>query len=290
MNGKELSMKSLVIFAVLVFVPASCALSHDTEDKQEIRKVLHFAGSQELRSILVDNIRGSINVSGYDGDSVELVVHRTNFADSEDKLAEAKEKVTLDIKEEKDRILLYVDAPWRNGDCIEYRGWHYHGYDVQMDFELRVPSRTSVYVKTVNDGDIKVEGMEGAFEVQNVNGGVTMLNIIGAGKACTVNGSVEVVFSKKPEKDCKFRTVNGKVDVEFPADLSAVLDLKTMNGSVYTDFDVVGLPPKPALAESHGKRKVYLSDRSFAARVANGGPELSFETLNGNVHILKRQN
>ena len=273
----------------LLFATASVSIAHDFEDKQEIKKTLRFQGSGEMRSILVDNIRGSIDVRGYDGDSVELVVHRTNYADSQDKLAEAREKVVLDIKEEKDRVLLYVDAPWRTTDGVNYRGWHYYGYDVECDFELRVPMKTNLYVKTINDGEITVRDINGEFEAQNVNGGIEMENIAGSGKACTVNGPVKAVFSKNPEKDCKFKTVNGKVDVEFPNGLSADLNLKTFNGSVYTDFDVVGLPRKAAGFESHGRRKVYMSDRSFSVRVGKGGPELSFDTLNGNVHILKRE-
>ncbi len=283
-------MKAIVACAFLILIPASSAPGHDLQEKQEIKRVLHFTGVSEERAVLVDNIRGFVHVTGYDGDSVIVEVHRTDLADSEDKLAEAKEKVTLDVKEEKDRILLYVEAPWRNGDCIEYRGWHYHGYDVQFDFELKVPVKTNFYLKTVNDGEITVENVQGRFEVQNVNGGITMQGVAGAGKACTVNGPVDVAFTQNPEMDCTFRTVNGKIDVAFPSNLSADMTFKTLNGKVYTDFDVVGLPRKTTGAESHGRRKVYLSDTSFEVRVAKGGPQFSFETLNGSVHILKREN
>jgi hypothetical protein len=283
-------MKQYAMVLASMLVVVSVGVAHDIEDKQEIKKTLRFQGSGETRTILVDNIRGSIDVRGYDGDSVELIVHRTNFADSEDKLAEAKTNVNLDIKEEKDRILLYVDAPWRTSEGVNYRGWHYYGYDVECDFELRVPMKTNLYVKTVNDGDITVRDINGEFEVKNVNGGVEMQNIAGSGKACTVNGPVKIKFSRNPEKGCTFKTVNGKVDAEFPEGLSADLNLKTFNGSVYTDFEVVGLPRKVANFESHGSHKIYMSDRSFSVRVGNGGPQLSFDTLNGNVHILKREN
>jgi hypothetical protein len=286
---RESAMKNLTLLLTLIFITTSLCVAHDFEEKQEIKKTLRFQGSGEKRTILVDNIRGSIDVRGYDGDSVELIVHRTNFADSQDKLEEAKTNVVLDIKEEKDRVLLYVDAPWRTSDGINYRGWHYYGYDVECDFELRVPVKANLYIKTVNDGDITVKDIRGEYEVQNVNGGIEMENIVGSGKACTVNGPVKVKFSRNPDKDCKFKTVNGKVDVEFPDGLAADLNLKTFNGSVYTDFDVVGLPQKAAGFESRGSRKVYMSDKSFSVRVGKGGPELSFDTLNGNVHILKRE-
>ncbi|HTP12110.1 MAG TPA: hypothetical protein VMM37_00700, partial [Bacteroidota bacterium] len=180
-----------VLIAVSVFlILPSLGLGEKVEDKQEIRKTLHFQSSALPRRILVDNIRGSIDVQGYDGDSVELVVHRTNFAESDDKLDEAKKDVTVDIKEEKDRILLYVDAPWRTSEGINYRGWRYYGYDVECDFELKVPRKTDFYVKTVNDGDVTVRGLEGDFEVKNVNGGIEMEDVAGAGIAGTVNGPV----------------------------------------------------------------------------------------------------
>ena len=282
-------MTKLMMSAATLLAFWSLAVANDIEDKQEIKKTLHFQGSADTRTVLVDNIRGSIDVQGYDGDSVEMIVHRTNFADSQDKIDEAKENVVLDIKEEKDRVLLYVDAPWRTDNGVHYRGWHYYGYDVECDFELKVPAKTNLYVKTINNGDVTVRNIQGEFEAQNVNGGIEMENIVGSGKVCTVNGPVKVVFSKNPEKDCKFRTVNGKVDVEFRSGLSAKLDLKTFNGNVYTDFDVVGLPRKATSFESHGRRKVYESDRSFSVQVGKGGPDLSFDTLNGNVHILKRE-
>ncbi len=278
---------NITVAAFVIFV--SCGYGKGIEDKQEIKKTLRFLGTTGPRRIVVDNIKGSIDVRGYDGDSVELIAHRTNYGESDDKIAEAKQEVTLDMREEKDRILVYVNAPWRCSEGINERGWKYYGYDVAFDFELKVPRKTDFFVKTVNDGDISVRGLEGDFEVGNVNGGVDMQDIAGSGMACTVNGPVNVVFSKNPLHDCRFKTVNGKVDVEFRDGFSADLSFETFNGSVYTDFDVQSVPRKPRAVESHGTRKVYLNDKSFAVRIGQGGPNLSFDTLNGNIHILKRE-
>ena len=282
-------MTKTLLILVLVVAASAIAIANDVEEKEEIKKTLKFQGPSETRKVLVDNIRGSIEIRGYDGDDVELVVHRTNYAESQDKLAEARKEVTLDIREENDRILLYVDAPWRTDHGINYRGWRYYGYDVECSFELRVPRKSNVYVKTVNKGDISVENIDGEFEAQNVNGAIAMKNIGGSGKACTVNGGVEVLFSKSPTSECTFKTVNGRVNVEFPADLAADLNLKTFNGSVYTDFDFTDLPRKMEMTESHGGKKIYMRDKSFAVRVGKGGPELTFDTLNGSIHILKRE-
>jgi len=283
-------MKKTIFVAAILAGLVTRGLAQDLMEKQEIKKTLGFQGSSDHRFILIDNIKGSIDVKGYEGDSVELVVHRTNCADSQDKLVEARKNVTLDIKDEKDRILLYVDAPWRTNDGINYRGWRYYGYDVECDFELNVPSKMGFYIKTVNDGEITIQNMDGEFEVQNVNGGIDMENVAGAGKVSTVNGRVNVVFSRNPDKDCSFKTVNGQIEVKFVEHLSADLKFKTFNGSVYTDYEVSPLPRDPAKMETRHGHKVYFSDKSFSVRVGSGGPAFAFQTLNGSIHILKREN
>jgi hypothetical protein len=234
----------------------------------------------------VDNVNGSIDVTGYGGATVELVAYRKIRAESESRLAEAREEVVLDIREESDRILIYVEAPWRRSDGnVNYRGWDYHGYDVLFDFELRVPSRTDFTLKTVNHGDIDVEKMTGTFNVRNVNGDIDMREIAGAGDVSTVNGHVVVAFAKNPGEPVSFKTINGKVDVEFPEPLSASLRLKTMNGEVYADFPVKHVPQKVSVREKRNGRKVYGNGDSFTVEAGAGGPELSFNTLNGDIYL-----
>lgn len=266
------------------------AAGEDLTDKETIRKTLRFGEAGVNHRLLVDNINGSINVTGYDGKDVELVAYRTIRAESREKLQEAKENVTLDTTEENDRILLYVDAPWRRSDgCINYRGWDYYGYDVEFDFELKVPTRTDIILKTVNGGDISVKDIRGHFEVRNVNGRIEMVGMAGSGSATAVNGGVKVRFTENPTETSTFKTVNGEVEVGFAKDLSATLRLKTMNGQVYTDFEVKNLPRSAGFEERRGRRKLFRSGDSFEVQVAGGGPELSFNTLNGDIYILKNK-
>jgi hypothetical protein len=80
------------------------------------------------------------------------------------------------------------------------------------------------------------------------------------------------------------------LEVQFPKDLAADLSLKTFNGDVYSDLDVVARAAvQPASGERKGTKFVYRSNRHRTARIGNGGPELSFDTLNGNIRILQRK-
>jgi DUF4097 and DUF4098 domain-containing protein YvlB len=111
-----------------------------------------------------------------------------------------------------------------------------------------------------------------------------MKEVAGSGNATTVNGSIVVTFGKNPTGECAFKTVNGKVDVEFPEPVSAALRLKTMNGDVYTDFPVKHVPQKASYSEKRGK-KIYRSGDSSVVEAGGGGPELTFDTLNGDIYL-----
>jgi len=179
------------VFLLLVAVPL---WSQEKTEKEEIRRTLTFTGT-EAKRVVVDNLDGAIDVVGYDGTEVQLVVLKEICAESDEKIREAKQDVVLEMKEEPNKIILYVDAPWRRGDgSYHYRGYHYYGYNVKHDFELRVPRKVSLYLRTVNEGEITVKDVEGEFEVKNVNAGISMDNIIGPAKISTVNGPVKVFF------------------------------------------------------------------------------------------------
>jgi opacity protein-like surface antigen len=276
---------SIIAAALLALSSAAIAHSGDIIERDTLKRTLKFGDASTAHRLLVDNVNGSITVVGYEGTEVRLVAYKKIRAESDDRLAEAKRDVTLDIKEESGRVLLYVDAPWRKSDgSVNYRGWEYYGYDVEYDFEIRVPMNTGTSLKTVNSGDIEVRNVTGDFSVHNVNGDIDMKEVAGSGNATTVNGSIVVTFGKNPAGECAFKTVNGKVDVEFPEPVSAALRLKTMNGDVYTDFPVKHVPQKASYSEKRGK-KIYRSGDSFVVEAGGGGPELTFDTLNGDIYL-----
>ena len=279
-------LPSLLAMLLFSFTFARC---DDITDTLLIKKTLNFSSTgNETRTLLVDNINGSIEVTGYDGDAVEVVVHETITAESNRKLKEAKADVTVETKEDGDRILLYVDGPWRRSDgSSDYRGYDYYGFEVNCDFEVKIPHKTDVNLKTVNGGNIKVVDVEGSFDVRNVNGGIKLRDIAGSGKAHTVNGNVEASFTKNPTEESSFQTVNGEVDVKFQKSLAADMEFKTMNGEVYSDFDMKSMPIKPASVKHRGSMKIYKSGDAFSVRVGDGGPEITFDTLNGDVYVSK---
>jgi hypothetical protein len=273
---------SIAAALLIAGIPALAA-----EQNETIQKSFSFSGS-EARKVIVDNVNGSIQVTGHAGSDLRMVAHEHIRGDSQSKVEEARRDVKLDISQDANTVRLYVDGPFRcrNG-CVRDDGDR--GYEGTFDFELQVPRDTAMNLKTINDGQIKVRDGTGDYEVKNINGGIEMTGAAGSGKVYALNGAVKVTFRENPRAASSFGSLNGEVRVSFQPNLSADLRFKTFNGGIYTDFPVTYLPrPASAGGRRDGGRFVYKSNEWSAARVGNGGPELSFDGFNGDIRILSQ--
>jgi hypothetical protein len=260
---------------------------------EDIVKTLKFADTGKPGELVVDNVFGPITVEAYDGKDVQLKAQKIVYARDEARAKKAEDEVKLDISEKGNSVEAFVDGPFRD-DENDGRGVHVRrdpGYRVYYGFTLKVPVRTNVVLATVLDGDVEVRGVEGTFDVRNVNGKVRIVDAAGSGEARTVNGGVTVAFRSHPDGPCLFKTINGDVEVDFAAPPSADFRIKTMHGEVYSDFDVTSLPKAAAVREERpekGGKFVFRSDGFYGVRAGKGGPEIKLETLNGDILIAKR--
>jgi hypothetical protein len=165
---------------VLLMIVAPARSEWAAVATQDTTQILAFPEGGTTRKIVVDNISGSVRVSGYSGNTVKVDIHRKSFGDDNASLAEGMRKIRLDIRSEPGTIILYVDTPWRcrNGG---YNDPGQARFDADFDFSITIPYNTDIFLKTVNQGVISVTGVKGAYEVRNVNGGIDMKDIEGAG-------------------------------------------------------------------------------------------------------------
>lgn len=239
--------------------------------------------------VAIDNIFGSIEITGTSGNRVEMTVIETIEAEDDQALERARQEVELLIDNSDALLDLFVDGPFRDRDDRNRwssRQWESR-YQVHYDFVLEVPAGVTIELKTVNEGEIAVTGVRGDFEVSNVNGGVEMGGLAGSGTVRTVNGPIKLDFAASPTSASEFVTVNGNVDVSFPHDLSADLRLETSWGELWSDFQVTPLSMQPVVRKTKAGKTV-IKQEGMVVRVAAGGPQLSFETLNGDVLIRRR--
>lgn len=269
--------------SVWVLCVTPLILHAGVEEKQTIRKTLPAAKRLE-----VNNIWGSIRVSGYDGAEVQMTAFETIRADSQSKLADAKREVKLDISQQSETTRFYVDGPFRDHCNDGSRDVHWNGdpgYVVKYDFEIKLPRNTRYELRTVNEGGNQVDGVNGDFEVHNVNGSIKLLSVAGSGTARTVNGEVVVLFNSNPRAPSTFGSINGAIDLAFQPDLAAKFRIKTFNGAVYTDFDMTALPARLVSNENSAGRQRFKADAYTSTSVGRAGPEIQIDGFNGEIRI-----
>ncbi|HEV8383889.1 MAG TPA: hypothetical protein VGQ11_03380, partial [Candidatus Acidoferrales bacterium] len=100
------------------------------QEQETIRKTFSMSAAGKNKSLEVDNVFGSIEVTGGPSNEVQLVVNKTIRAESKAKLEKARKEVTLDITQEGDALEFYVNGPfrcqcrncgrWECGDCVRW--------------------------------------------------------------------------------------------------------------------------------------------------------------------------
>lgn len=290
-----MSKRTWATVAILVALigPAQAQRSsrYEVVDESTVARTLVFAAGGG-RTLDVRNINGFIHVEGTNDSAVQMSIRKVIRAETKDDLAEAQRDVRLDFTDNSTRVGAAV-SDMNQHVCGEQwndrgRDWRRPRYEVRFDFTIRVPRDAALRLCTINGGEVIVSGTRGDFDVDNVNGLIEMREVAGSGRAHTVNGPVTITFTANPKQTSSFKTVNGNVDVSFQDGLAADFAMKTMNGGLFTDFDVQPLANTAAPpGERRNGRFVYRTNQSTRVRVANGGPEITFETLNGNVRARR---
>jgi hypothetical protein len=266
---------------------------YDVVDESTLTRMLSFAAGGG-RTLDVRNINGFIHVEATNDSTVQMSIRKVIRAETQDDLAEAQRDVRLDFREGAPRVEATVTdhrghvcgEPWND----DGQRWDRVRYDVRHDFTVRVPRDAALRLCTINSGDVTVTGTQGDFDVDNVNGLIEMSQVGGAGSAHTVNGPVTVSFTANPRRESSFKTVNGNIDVTFRDGLAADFAMKTFNGGLFTDFDAQPLATAVTTpGERRNGRFVYRANEFTRVRVGSGGPQITFETLNGNVRARRAQ-
>ncbi len=261
--------------------------------KEEAKEPVKHTFAAGANTLDVDNVNGSVTVIGDSGNTIRVEGEKIIRASDKQELDRGKKEVTLDLNEKDGVAQVYVNGPFRNGgdrnrnnDNHSFHDRERRNYEVIYNLTIHVPKANALQLRSVN-GAVKAEEVMGKMEVRTVNGSVTLTNMGGAGKVETVNGKMTATFRQNPTADSSFKTVNGKIDVTFQPNLTANLRVKTFNGSAYTDFETTAVANQAPATENHNGRRVIRMGDSRVLRVGNGGPELSFETLNGGIEIHK---
>ncbi len=289
---EKTNKKIILLISIFTLISASSISAQSfIETRNETARFQNAGNSNN--TLYLHNIHGDVTIKGYDGDEVQIEYHKEINADTQRDLDRAKGEVEFLIEEDRDRILIYLDAPFihvkKHDDKVSYniRNWD-DDYNFRFDITVQVPRNTNLDVSTINNGKVIVENMRGQnVAASNINGSIELADVTGITDAHTINGNVSASYSESPAGNSSYQTLNGTIEVIYPEDLSADITFKSLHGDLYTDFEnVQRLETRVESAEDRRRGKTtYRIDKFAPLRIGNGGPKFSFEVLNGDVYI-----
>ncbi|MEJ2383154.1 MAG: DUF4097 family beta strand repeat-containing protein [Xanthomonadales bacterium] len=213
--------------------------------------------------VSLENINGSIRISGYAGDVVNVTAHKT--AGKQEYLDELE--VVIDATA--DYVRIETRHPERKGS------WFSWGNDSggSVAYVLEVPVGVELdSIETVN-GDVEIEAVEGAVKASTVNGTLTVSGLVADVNLETVNGSVKARFDRLGSgQRVNAEAVNGAITLVLPEDASARIEAETVNGGI--DGDDFGL-----------KAEKGFVGRDLSGEIGAGEARISLDTVNGSIRI-----
>lgn len=304
-------MKRIYITALIIFTASFLTAQTHTE---KISKEFSFEKKSPENALIIANINGDVKVTSYEGDKIIVEVTKNIRAKTDTRLEKGKKEIQVGIIDRADTIILYVEGPcisfgkanrknrgdqrWiQNGnygydwnDCNNNRNCR-EEYDYTLDFVVKVPASLNISVSTVNDGDVEVANVKGSVKANNINGSIKLTNLVREADASTINGDVDIVYTKNPEKDCRFYSLNGDINALFQKGLAADLSFESFNGDFYTDIEPLeALPVKVDKIEEGAGEGIKYKVNGNRYKIRAGGILLDFETFNGDVYLKEKMN
>lgn len=245
--------------------------------------------AENVAVLIIANINGNVSV---EGSKIQEIVFEVESKSGNDKLQ------SVVYKQIGDTLVAYIESTCNqfeiknqdDGDHWGFYKWENNCKDedpAHIDFKVVVPATLlKVLVSTINDGDIVVGSLTPNQEVaaKNINGSIK-INTGRIRSARTINGDVDLAFSPGEILAGDFYTLNGDIRAFFPNELNAHLSFESYNGDFFTNSSDVKVQPIQAEKKKDADGfHVKIGGKSLM-QFGQGGPELKFETFNGDVIV-----
>ena len=236
----------------------------------------------------VDNYKGTIHVTGSDGDQVVVDVTKRFEGGNESDRKWWMENTQVNFNNDSNRVSVEVKYPqWNCTFC-----WQGHDFSAEVDLEIRVPRQINVNLDSYKP-DIKVAAVQGDIRIKSYKSPITIDSTTGSISVDTYKETVKLqnVTLRGP-----LEVKSYKADAEISA--KALGDSATLENTKGTI--VLRVPQNAGLDVDYegGRRASFRSDfslsstagsfsNSFHGTVNQGGTRLRLRTEKGSISLEK---
>ena len=259
-----------VVFGMMVLLAAGAPLR--AQDS-----ALDWSESMRSGQILeVKTVVGDVRVVLASGNEARVVATKRGRRSDFD-------EVEVRVVEERDGFTLCVVYGSRRGsrDGCDNSGGNdrsrgRRSIDVEVDFEVRLPAGVEFIGASVT-GDVDVEDVRSDVSVSSVSGDI-YVSTSELGYGSTVSGDIDIEMGATDWSDLDFHTVSGDITLSFPDGLDANVRFESLSGEFDSDFDL-----------DVTRRRDRFIGSSIRATIGDGGRELSFKTVSGDVRLRRNR-
>ena len=260
--------KLLIIFSILVCISSKTFC-------QSEQLVINFSKTSTPGQLTFENPKGSIKVTGYDGDVI-LVTGTQRFRDMEKIVNDGMRRIVqnaLDISAEV------------NGNSVTLLC---RTTGKTVDFDIKVPGNFSLKLKSLDNGTVEIVNINGEIEVENTSGDISLENISGSAVLSSVYGKISAVFSEvNPNSPMMFTSFEGDIAITFPETINARLKMKSERGEILSDFDIKPVKRQSVVTKVENTR-IYSLEDWVVGSINAEGPEYIIKSYNGNIILRKK--
>jgi len=274
-NTKRTTMRILLITIIL-----SLSITSHANDLGKIidELTVPLSSPDKRGKLYVKQVYGSLSVTGYSGKEVQITIRQKQ---NQYKIHKkngltriSNNSFNLEVEED-DNLVIVKSMP--------------HGRATPINLDIKIPYNFDLKLRSVNNGNTVVKGINGEMEVSNVNGSITLESISGTASADSSNGFIHVTFNRIDNNtNMAFSSINQDVDISLPKNVKANIKAKTVGGEILTGFDMVMDKNAVEVDKKHANGKYKLGFQQWVkGKINGGGTEFIMSTVNSDIIIRK---
>jgi hypothetical protein len=291
MNRQQKLLERTLVFLVAIAFSATLALAQNAASPAPEEKFQRTFALNPGGTLVVDNYKGTIHVTGSDSNQVVVnVVKRFDGSDSDRKWW--MENTSVEFSNDRGRVEVRVRYPTQSWSCW-LCGLGHADYTSQVELEIQTPRQTSVEVESYKP-DIRISKLNGDIRIKSYKSPMIIDSTTGAIRIDTYKDSIRL----------KNVTVRGTLEVKsYKAE--AEIDAVSLGERAYLENSkgtiILRVPQDTGMAVDFqgGRRSSFRSDFPLNAEagsryghdvrgtINHGGSDLRLRTEKGSVELLK---
>lgn len=275
----------------LAAMTAAIALASVPTFGKEKEYQIDLSNPGESVSLHVDVYYGSVDVQGYDGEEIIVIV---NSPEDRPKEPEIKDRRANEQRQKKNapRSSEGLRKIKTNALQVSIRESN-NRIDIEsersdefVEIVVRVPKRASVSAELYRGGEIKITNVTGALELETWKAGIVATGVIGPIVAETYDADIVVNFDQFSEQNpSSMASHSGNIDVTLASNSKVKVKVQNYKGEIYSGLSANFVAEDQVKRNADRTRQEIVIGSSLAATINGGEQTLTLVSYNGDFYL-----